>query len=157
MSIYDFSVLDQEGKEAPLRAYEGKVLLIVNTATGCRFTPQYKELQDLWLRFKDRDFAILDFPCDQFLRQAKGSDEEIHSFCLLHFGIGFPQFHKIEVNGKNASPLFAYLKNEKKGTLGKRIPWNFTKFLVDKEGNVIARYAPSVVPSAIAKDIEALL
>lgn len=149
MSVYDFKVKAMNGDEVSLSAYKGKVLLIVNTATGCGFTPQYKGLQELYTKYKDKGFEILDFPCNQFLGQAPGTEEEIHKFCTGRFGITFPQFAKIEVNGKNEEPLFKYIKNEAKGVIGSRIKWNFTKFLVDKNGNVLKRFVPSDTPEKI--------
>lgn len=149
MSVYDFKVKAMNGDEVSLSAYKGKVLLIVNTATGCGFTPQYKGLQELYTKYKDKGFEILDFPCNQFLGQAPGTEEEIHKFCTGRFGITFPQFAKIEVNGKNEEPLFKYIKNEAKGVIGSRIKWNFTKFLIDKNGNVLKRFAPSDTPEKI--------
>ncbi len=149
MSVYDFKVKAMNGDEVSLSSYKGKVLLIVNTATGCGFTPQYKGLQELYTKYKDQGFEILDFPCNQFLGQAPGTEEEIHKFCTGRFGITFPQFAKIEVNGKNEDPLFKYIKNESKGVIGSRIKWNFTKFLVDKNGNVLKRFAPSDTPEKI--------
>ena len=134
-----------------LDRYKGKVLLIVNTATGCRFTPQYEGLEDLYLLYKDLGLVVLGFPCNQFGHQAPGTEEEIKEFCDLNYGVTFPQFAKIDVNGDNESPLYKWLKKEKAGFLGTRsIKWNFTKFLVDRNGNVIRRFAPSDTP----KDIE---
>lgn len=149
MRVYDFKVKAMNGDEVSLSAYKGKVLLIVNTATGCGFTPQYKGLQELYTKYKDKGFEILDFPCNQFLGQAPGTEEEIHKFCTGRFGITFPQFAKIEVNGKNEEPLFKYIKNEAKGVIGSKIKWNFTKFLIDKNGNVLKRFAPSDTPEKI--------
>lgn len=157
MSIYDFKVINNKGEEVSLNIYKGKVLLIVNTATGCGFTPQYKGLEELYQKYHEQGFEILDFPCNQFAGQAPGSDEEIQSFCTLRYNTTFPRFKKIKVNGKEADPLYVYLKEQKKGTLGSRIKWNFTKFLVDKEGNVIERFAPATKPEDIANDIEKLL
>lgn len=157
MGIYDYGVKALNGEETSLSMYKGKVLLIVNTATGCGFTPQYEGLQDLYDKYKNKGFEILDFPCNQFAGQAPGDDEEIHSFCTGKFGITFPQFSKIEVNGKNEHPLYTYLKNEKPGIIGKSIKWNFTKFLVDKDGNVVERFAPTVTPEQIDNKIEELL
>lgn len=154
MSVYDFKVKAMNGDEIPISNYKGKVLLIVNTATGCGFTPQYKGLQELYTKYKEKGFEILDFPCNQFLGQAPGTEEEIHKFCTGRFGITFPQFAKIEVNGKNEEPLFKYLKNEAKGVIGSRIKWNFTKFLVDKKGNVLKRFAPSDTPEKIDSFVE---
>ena len=153
MNLYDIKVIDMEGKEVSLSEYKGKVLLIVNTATGCGFTPQYEGLEKLYKEYKDKGFEILDFPCNQFFGQAPGTDEEIHSFCTLKYDVTFRQFHKIDVNGKNESPLYTFLKAQKKG----RIKWNFAKFLIDKEGNVVERYGSMTKPAAIEKDIVALL
>ena len=149
MALYDISVKQRDGKEVSLKDYEGKVLLIVNTATGCGFTPQYTGLQELYNKYKDKGFEILDFPCNQFLHQAPGSDEEIHKFCTGRFGITFPQFAKINVNGKDESPLYTFLKEQKGGTIGTNIKWNFTKFLVAKDGTVLERFAPTVTPEKI--------
>ena len=157
MSIYDFIVKDNKGADVSLEAYRGKVLLIVNTATGCGFTPQYDGLQDLYEKYAGQGFEILDFPCNQFAGQAPGSAEEIESFCTGRFGITFKQFAKIEVNGKNEAPLYTYLKSKKGGVLGKRIKWNFTKFLVDREGEVIARFAPTVTPAKMDEAIKEAL
>ncbi len=166
MSVYDFTVNAQDGTEISLSDYKGKVLLIVNTATGCGFTPQYDELQDIYEEFKEQGLEILDFPCNQFGRQAPGDDEEIHSFCTGRYGITFPQFSKIEVNGENAIPLYKWLtENTSFEGFGKgpmalmmsgvaktadkdyknngNIKWNFTKFLIDRSGNIIARFEPT--------------
>lgn len=155
--IYDYVVKDADGKEVSMRGYEGKVLLVVNTATGCGFTPQYEGLQKLYDAYKEKGFVILDFPCNQFLNQAPGSQEEIASFCQLNYGVTFPQFLKIKVNGKEAEPLYEYLKEQQKGALGKKIAWNFTKFLVDRQGNVVARFAPTEKPEALEEKIKELL
>ena len=157
MSIYDYKVKDKVGKEVSLKQYEGKVLLIVNTATGCGFTPQFDGLQDLYEKYQGQGFEILDFPCNQFGNQAPGSDEEITDFCNSRYGITFPQFAKIEVNGANEAPLYTYLKSQKGGVMGSKIKWNFTKFLVDRSGNVIERFAPTTTPEAIDEKIEKLL
>lgn len=157
MSIYDIKVKNLEGKEVSLSDYKGKALLIVNTATGCGFTPQYNALQDLYEKYQDKGFEILDFPCNQFGNQAPGSGEEIHNFCLVQYEITFPQFAKIDVNGANESPLYTYLKKEKGGVLGSKIKWNFTKFLVDKEGKVVKRYASIDKPEKFENDIVSLL
>ncbi len=149
MNIYDFSVKTRLGKEISLKDYEGKVLLIVNTATGCGFTPQYTGLQELYNKYKDKGFEILDFPCNQFANQAPGSDDEIHTFCTGRFGITFPQFGKIDVNGKNEDPLYTYLKKQKSGFCTSKIKWNFTKFLVGRDGTVLKRFAPTVTPAKI--------
>lgn len=155
-SVYDFTVLDKDDKEISLSKYEGKVLLIVNTATHCGFTKQYDALEALYEKYKDRGFEILDFPCNQFGNQAPESDEEIDSFCALNFGTSFDRFKKIDVNGENEDPLYTFLKGEKAG-LGKSIKWNFTKFLIDREGNVVARFGSNKKPENMEKDIEKLL
>jgi glutathione peroxidase len=157
VNLYDITVKDAKGIDVDLSEYKDKVLLIVNTATTCGFTPQYSGLQELYDRYKDKGFEILDFPCNQFGNQAQGSDEEIGSFCTGRFGITFRQFAKIEVNGSNESPLFTWLKTQKGGLGGSNIKWNFTKFLVDSQGNVIARYASTTKPDAISKDVAKLL
>ncbi len=154
MNIYDFKVKDSEGTEISLSDYAGKVLLIVNTATGCGFTPQYEGLQKLYDTYKKLGFEILDFPCNQFGNQAPGSAEEINSFCTLNYGTTFKRFAKVEVNGKNESPLFAYLKKQKGDFGGSRIKWNFTKFLVNQSGEVVERYAPATKPEMIEADIK---
>lgn len=153
MSIYDFKVKDKKGNDVSIGDYKGKVLLIVNTATGCGFTPQYTGLQELYVKYQEKGLEILDFPCNQFLNQAPGTDEEILNFCTGRFGITFKQFAKIKVNGKDEDPLYTYLKEQKP----KRIKWNFTKFLVDKEGNVVNRFAPTDKPEDIEKYILELL
>jgi glutathione peroxidase len=153
MDIYGITVKDMDGKDISMADYKGKVMLIVNTATGCGFTPQYDGLEDLYEKYHDKGFEILDFPCNQFGNQAPGSESEIHNFCTGRFGITFPQFAKIDVNGPNESPLYTYLKNEKGGIFGDKIKWNFTKFLVDKDGNVVKRYASADTPEKIEKDV----
>ncbi|MCM1063437.1 MAG: glutathione peroxidase [Eubacterium sp.] len=157
MSIYDFSVKSQNGDDVALEDYRGKVLLIVNTATGCGFTPQYEGLQDLYEKYQSRGLEILDFPCNQFGHQAPGSDEEITDFCQSRYGVTFRQFKKIEVNGEREEPLYAFLKSQQKGVMGNKIKWNFTKFLVDREGNVVARFAPTVTPEQIEEQVKGLL
>ncbi|HHX60930.1 MAG TPA: glutathione peroxidase [Epulopiscium sp.] len=157
MSIYDLTVKDIKGEDVNLENYKEKVLLIVNTATGCGFTPQYEGLQKLYEQYKEKGFEILDFPCNQFGSQAPGSGAEINSFCKLNYGTTFPRFEKVDVNGENESPLYTFLKEEKGGTLGAKIKWNFTKFLVDKDGNVVKRYAPTHTPDKLEKDIIELL
>ena len=180
MSVYDFTVKDRKGNEVKLSEYAGKVLLIVNTATGCGFTPHYTPLEAMYKEFREKGFEILDFPCNQFANQAPGSEDQIHDFCTLKFGTEFPQFGKIDVNGETADPLFAYLSTEKpfagfgKGLknlalnkfsdinnrkFGEKayIKWNFTKFLVDRQGNVIARFEPTTdmkeVRDAVAAEL----
>ncbi len=157
MGIYDFVVKDAKGNNVSMAEYKGKVLLIVNTATGCGFTPQYDGLQDLYEKYNSQGFEILDFPCNQFANQAPGTEEEIASFCQSRYGITFRLFSKINVNGDDAEPLYRYLKEQKKGVLGNNIKWNFTKFLVDREGNVIERFGPTVTPEAIDPKIKELL
>jgi len=154
MSFYEYSAKLNDGTLKKLGAYKGKVLLVVNTASQCGFTPQYKGLQELYSKYKDRGFLVLAFPCDQFGHQEPGGDEEIASFCETNYGVEFPLFSKIEVNGDGAHPLFKFLKSEKGGLLGDAIKWNFTKFLVDKRGNVVERYAPLTAPESISRDIE---
>lgn len=180
-SIYDFTVKNDEGKDVSLADYKGKVLLIVNTATKCGFTPQYKELEALYEKYHAQGFEILDFPCNQFGQQAPGSIAEIHQFCTANFNIQFPQFDKIDVNGKNESPLYTYLKSQKSfggfnlkdklgslldGMLRKQdvdydkkpsIKWNFTKFLIDQQGRVVKRYEPTDSMEKVEKDIEQIL
>lgn len=157
-NIFDFSATAIDGKPVNLSAYKGKVLLIVNTASKCGFTPQYKGLQKMFEQYAERGLEVLGFPCDQFGHQEPGSEADINSFCELNFGVSFPLFAKIDVNGKDAHPLFAHLKAEAPGLLGSEgIKWNFTKFLVNREGKVVSRYAPATSPESIAKDIEALL
>lgn len=157
MNVYQFSVEKQDGSQLSLDSFNGKVLLIVNTATGCGFTPQYKGLQELYLRYHGEGFEILDFPCNQFKKQAPGNAEEINNFCRLNYQTTFPRFQKINVNGKEATPLYTWLKKEKGGFLSKDIKWNFTKFLLDKEGHVINRYSPQTSPQDIENDIQKLL
>lgn len=157
MEIYDFKVKNSKGEEVSLSEFQGKVLLIVNTATGCGFTPQYQGLEELYREFKSQGFEVLDFPCNQFGNQAPGSDAEINEFCSLKYDTTFPRFKKIDVNGKNESPLYKWLKKQKGGFLGSRIKWNFTKFLVDRQGKVVARFSPTTPPSRIKASIESLL
>lgn len=158
MTVYDYSARSLDGREIALSEFKGKVLLIVNTASKCGFTPQYQGLQALYSRFADRGLVVLGFPCNQFGRQEPGGAEEIGAFCEKNYGVTFPMFDKIDVNGDNAHPLYTYLKAEAPGLLGsKAIKWNFTKFLVDRDGKVVRRYAPKDTPQKIAADIEALL
>ena len=157
MNIYDFQVKDAKGNLVNLSEYKGKTLLIVNTATGCGFTPQYKGLQALYDKYQAKGFEILDFPCNQFGHQAPGTEDEIHQFCEINYKTTFRLFSKIDVNGKNESPLYTYLKGQKGGFLSKRIKWNFTKFLVDKTGNVVERFAPTATPESIEDKIASIL
>lgn len=180
-SIYDFTVKDNKGNDVSLAQYKGKVVLIVNTATACGFTPQYSELEALYEKYADKGLEILDFPCNQFGAQAPGTDEEIHEFCVLNFSTKFPRFKKIDVNGENESPLYTYLKQQKgfagfdpahpltgilDGMFSKEDPnyaqkpdvkWNFTKFLINQEGKVVERFEPTATQLALAPAIEALL
>lgn len=157
MDIYDFTVKNSKGEVVSLSEFKGKVLLIVNTATGCGFTPQYEGLEKLYKEYKDKGFEVLDFPCNQFLNQAPGSDEEISNFCTLKYDTTFPRFKKVDVNGKDAAPLFTWLKKQKGGLFGSAIKWNFTKFLVDRNGKVVGRYAPVTPPKEIEGKIKELL
>ena len=157
MKFYDFSALRMNGQEVSMDQYKGKVVLVVNTASKCGLTPQFKDLEEIYQEYKDMGLEILGFPCNQFASQDSGSNEEIHEFCQLNYGVTFTMFQKIDVNGENEHPLYKYLKNETKGILGKQIKWNFTKFLIDSKGKVIKRYAPTVLPSKIKDDIEKLL
>ncbi len=157
-TIYDFSAQDIQGKPRSLADYKDKVLLIVNTASKCGFTPQYKGLEELYKKLHGRGLEILGFPCNQFGAQEPGSEDEIASFCELNYGVTFPMFAKVDVNGANTAPLFQYLKKAKPGLLGSEaIKWNFTKFLVDRKGSVVDRYAPNAEPDSISGDIEKLL
>ena len=156
-SIYDYTVKDRKGNDVSLSAYQGKVLLVVNTATGCGFTPQYEGLEKLYRKYREQGFEILDFPCNQFGKQAPGTDEEIHEFCTLRYDTSFPQFRKIEVNGSGEAPLYTWLKSEKGGVLGSRIKWNFTKFLIDRNGRVADRFAPTDTPEKLEAKIRELI
>ena len=157
MSLYQIRVEDINNNVVQLEQYKGKVLLIVNTATECFFTPQYEGLQGLYNMFEERGFEVLDFPCNQFGKDAPGSIEEINDFCVNKFETTFTRFQKINVNGEDESILYTYLKRHEKGFLNQKIKWNFTKFLVDQNGRVIKRYSPRVKPNKIAQDIEKLL
>ena len=179
MSVYDYTVKDRRGNDVSMADFKGKVMLIVNTATGCGFTPQYKGLEELWQKYHDKGLEILDFPCDQFGHQAPGDDDEIHEFCQMKYKTSFDNFKKIEVNGENEIPLYTYLKSQKgfTGFTGAKglfmstfiakndpdyknnpsIKWNFTKFLVDREGNVVERFESTVEPKKIEDKISALL
>lgn len=156
-SLYDFTVSDQADRPVSLQDYKGKVVLIANTATGCGLTPQYQGLQELYDKYKDQGFEILDFPCNQFMGQAPGSAEEINSFCTLNYQTTFPRFAKIKVNGKEAEPLFDWLKKEKSGPLGARIEWNFAKFLINREGQVVERFSSKTEPLKMEDAIKVLL
>ncbi|WP_416833103.1 MAG: glutathione peroxidase [Erythrobacter sp.] len=157
-TIADFTVTTNRGETLDLATKQGKVLLIVNTASKCGFTPQYDGLEELYQQFKDKDFEVLGFPCNQFGAQEPGSADEIAEFCKVNFGVTFPLMAKIDVNGPDASPLYDWMKKEKKGLMGSTsIKWNFTKFLIDREGNVVKRYGPQDTPKSIAQDIEKLL
>lgn len=153
MNIYDFTVQDAKKNDVSLASYKDKVLLVVNTATGCGFTPQYEGLQDLYEKYHDAGFEVLDFPCNQFAFQAPGSEEKIVDFCQSRYGVTFDQFAKIRVNGSKQAPLYKYLKTQKEGS----IKWNFTKFLIDRNGNVIERYSPKTKPEEIESKIKELL
>ncbi|WP_268625653.1 glutathione peroxidase [Paenibacillus alvei] len=157
-TVYDYSVKKPNGEVTSLDSYEGHVILIVNTASKCGFTPQFTELQQLYDQYKDKGLVVLGFPCDQFGNQEFGDMKETMEFCQLNYGVNFPMFAKVDVKGDNAEPLFQHLVNEKKGLLGSTdIKWNFTKFLIDRKGIVVKRYAPQTSPSKLKEDIEALL
>jgi glutathione peroxidase len=156
-SVYDFSAKSLAGEDISLKRFEGKVLLIVNTASACGFTPQYKGLQALQQAHGSRGFSVLGFPCNQFGRQEPGNAAEIKEFCESNYAVSFPMFDKIDVNGDNTHPLYQYLRREKSGLLGSSIKWNFTKFLIDRSGKVVGRYAPTTTPESLTRDIEALL
>ncbi|MEZ5505773.1 MAG: glutathione peroxidase [Gammaproteobacteria bacterium] len=157
-NVYAFKGVNMQGKDVALSDYQGKVLLIVNTASKCGFTPQFKGLESLYQQYKDKGLEILGFPCNQFGHQDPGSNDEISQFCELNYGVTFPMFQKVDVNGDSAHPLFKYLKTQAPGLLGTQaIKWNFTKFLVDKNGKVVDRYAPTDTPEKIAKDVARLL
>lgn len=157
MKFYDYAAKKMSGKEVKMEEFKGKVLLVVNTASKCGFTPQLEGLEELYKKYKDRGFEVLGFPCNQFGKQDPGTNKEISEFCLLNYGVSFTMFEKIEVNGENAHPIYKFLKENTKGILGSEIKWNFTKFLIDSEGNVVDRFAPTTKPSKIEKDIEKLL
>ncbi|HCM26546.1 MAG: glutathione peroxidase [Treponema sp. GWB1_62_6] len=157
MTIFDLSAKSGNGNDVPFRSFEGKTLLVVNTASKCGFTPQYKGLEALHEKYRQQGLVVIGFPCDQFAHQEPGTDSEIARFCELNFGVTFPLMAKIEVNGPNAHPVFAFLKGKAGGRLGSDIKWNFTKFLVDKDGIAVKRFAPTVEPEELVKDIEAAL
>ena len=153
MNIFDFKANDYKGNEVELKQFQGQVILVVNTATRCGFTPQYNGLEALYEKYKDQGFVVLDFPCNQFLAQAPGTGEDIHSACVLRFGTKFPQFEKIKVNGKDAHPLFVYLTSQNEEGKIKKVKWNFTKFLIGRDGSFLNRYEPTVKPEDIENDI----
>ena len=155
--VYDFSATSLDGEDIALKRYEGQVLLIVNTASKCGFTPQYEGLEALHRELSPRGFAVLGFPCNQFGGQEPGNAEQIEQFCSREYDVSFPMFEKIDVNGFSAHPLYNYLKREKSGLLGSSIKWNFTKFLVDRSGKVVGRHAPTATPQGLKREIEALL
>ena len=157
MGVYEYSAKTIDGSQQSLDAHKGKVLLVVNVASKCGFTPQYKGLEALHRKYKDKGFAVLGFPCDQFGHQEPGDEEEIATFCERNFGVTFPLFSKIDVNGPDAHPLYQWLRSEQGGMIGDKIRWNFTKFLIDTDGNVVSRYGSTTTPDQIAGDIEALL
>lgn len=156
-TAFDFTVKLPDGEDYDLSSHKGQVLLVVNTASKCGFTPQYEGLEALYAAYKDQGLTILAFPCNQFARQEPGDAEEIRNFCTLNYSVSFPLMAKIDVNGSDADPFFKYLKSEKGGLLGSNIKWNFTKFLIDRDGRVVGRYAPTVKPEQIKSDIEKLL
>ena len=156
-NVYDFTARSLAGEDVPLKRFEGQVLLIVNTASACGFTPQYQGLEALHRGLSSRGFSVLGFPCNQFGRQEPGNAAEIGQFCSSNYAVTFPMFDKIDVNGDSAHPLYQYLRREKSGLLGSAIKWNFTKFLIDRSGKVIGRYAPTTTPESLTRDIEALL
>lgn len=157
MSFYDFSAKDINGEEIKMDQYKGKVVMVVNTASKCGLTPQFKDLEALYEEYKDKGLEILGFPCNQFANQDPASNEEIGQFCMLNYGVSFTMFEKIDVNGDTAHPIYKYLKSQAKGVLNNEIKWNFAKFLIDKEGNVVKRYAPTTKPLKLKEDIESLL
>lgn len=157
MNIYEYTIADSAGHERPLSTYAGSVVLIVNTASKCGFTPQFEGLEKLYETYRERGFVVLGFPCNQFGQQDPGSTADSVLFCQKNYGVHFPMMEKIEVNGQNTHPLYRCLKSQKKGLLGGTIKWNFTKFLIDRGGNVVKRYAPNVEPQNIGRDIEKLL
>lgn len=157
MSVYDFTVKNASGEDVPMSDFSGEVLLIVNTASKCGNTPQYEGLERLQQTYADQGFSVIGFPCNQFGGQEPGSDEDIQEFCSINYHTTFPVMAKIDVNGTNADPLYKYMKKQKSGQDGSTIEWNFAKFLIDRDGNVVNRYFPKVQPEDVAADIEALL
>jgi len=156
-TFYQFSAKSLQGKEINMETYKGKTILVVNTASKCGFTPQFEGLENLYRKYKDKGFVVLGFPCNQFANQEPGDEKSISEGCLINYGVTFPMFSKIEVNGENAHPIYKYLKQELKGFLGSKIKWNFTKFLIDAEGNPVKRFSPSTTPEKIDKVLERLL
>lgn len=156
-TLHDFTATTLDGHDQPLSAYAGKVVLVVNTASRCGFTPQYEGLEQLWRNFKQEGFVVLGFPCDQFGHQEPGTEEEIADFCSRNYGVTFPMFAKVDVNGPGAHPLWAWLREERNGVLGDAIKWNFTKFLVGRDGRVLRRFAPRTAPAQLAGSIESAL
>ncbi|MGD6969424.1 glutathione peroxidase [Rossellomorea vietnamensis] len=156
-SIYDFDAVKPNGDEVSLSEFRGEAMVIVNTASKCGFTPQFEELQSLYEEFKDKGFTVLGFPSDQFMNQEFDNNDDIMEFCKVNYGVSFPMFSKVDVKGKGAHPLFKYLIKEKKGLMTSEVKWNFTKFLVDREGNVVNRYAPQTSPKKIKEDLEKIL
>lgn len=157
MNLYDFTVKDDMGEDVSLARHKGEVLLIVNTASKCGFTPQFEGLQKLYETYQEQGFTVLGFPCNQFANQDPGTMEEIKEFCSLNYGVSFPMFQKIDVNGEQADPLYVFLKEKQHSLFGKGIKWNFTKFLVDRQGNVVGRFAPNVEPAKLEGKIQKLL
>ncbi|MCD1144640.1 glutathione peroxidase [Kocuria sp. LUK] len=156
-TLHDFTATTIDGREQPLSDCAGKVVLVVNTASECGFTPQYAGLEELWRNFRDEDFVLLGFPCDQFGGQEPGDEEQIADFCRRNYGVTFPMFAKVEVNGPGAHPLWAWLREERPGVLGEDVKWNFTKFLVGRDGRVVRRFGPRTQPAQIAGSIESAL
>lgn len=156
-TLHDFTATALDGREQPLSAYAGKVVLVVNTASRCGFTPQYEGLEQLWRGFREDGLVVLGFPCDQFGHQEPGSEEEIADFCSRNYGVTFPMFAKVDVNGPGAHPLWSWLREEKGGVMGDDIKWNFTKFLVGRDGRVVRRFAPRTAPAQLAGYIESAL
>lgn len=157
MRFYDFEAVKMNGQKVSMKEYEGKVVIVVNTASKCGFTPQLKGLEELYKKYGEKGLVILGFPCNQFASQDPGSNKEISEFCLINYGVTFPMFEKIDVKGEMTHPLFQYLKKEAHGTFGNEIKWNFTKFLVDRQGKVIERFAPITKPETMEKAIQKLL
>ena len=157
MSFFDYSARKINGREVKMETYRGKIVIVVNTASKCGFTPQLAELEELYKRYKDQGLAILGFPCNQFANQDPASNQEIQNFCQVNYGVSFELFEKVDVNGPETSPLYQFLKEEAKGAFGGKIKWNFTKFLIDRKGTVIRRYAPATSPLKMEEDIRTLL